>query len=235
VAEFPRYGSNAQSFPGTIAYSESLGFIARVRPGADTVPYPFAITAHEVAHQWWGHQVRGGGGPGSDLVSESMAQYVSVQVLRQQRGEAAARSFLAAEMGRYLRSRSRATALEQPLARAEGQDYVSDQKGAIVLDLLRQLIGERRLNEALPRCLHEHTSPQSPTLDAAAFIAYLRQATPPDLQYVITHSFERITLYDLRALSAECRRRADGRFDVTLRVAARKVQSDGTGARSPRG
>jgi hypothetical protein len=229
VAEFPRYGSNAQSFPGTIAYSESLGFIARVEAGGAAVPYPFQITAHEVAHQWWGHQVHGARGPGSDLISESMAQYVSLQVLRQQRGDAVARRFLAAEMDTYLRSRSRATMREQPLTRAEGQDYVSYQKGAIVLDLLRQLIGETRLNEALARCLREHASPQSPALDASAFLACLRQATPPDLQYVITDSFERVTLYDLRALGAESRRRADGRYDVTLRVSARKVQGDGTG------
>jgi ABC-2 type transport system permease protein len=232
VAEFPRYGSNAQSFPGTITYSESLGFIARVESGGNAVPYPFQVTAHEVAHQWWGHQVRGARGPGSDLISESMAQYVSLQVLRQQRGDAVARRFLTAEMDTYLRSRSRATMREQPLARGEDQDYVSYQKGAIVLDLLRQLIGERRLNEALARCLREHASRQSPALDAAGFLTYLRQVTPPDLQYVITDSFERITLYDLRALGAESRRRADGRYDVTLRVAARKVQCDGTGTES---
>ena len=229
VAEFPRYGTNAQSFPGTIAYSEGLGFIARVGAKSRVVPYPFQITAHEVAHQWWGHQVRGDGLPGGSLITESMAQYVSLQVLRQRFGDAAARRFLAAEMETYLRSRSRATEREQPLARAEGQDYVSYQKGVIVLDLLRDLIGEQRLNEALARCLREHTSGQSPALDAAAFLAYLRQATPSNLQYVIADSFERITLYDNRALQAEGRRRPDGRYDVTLRVAARKVQCDGTG------
>jgi aminopeptidase N len=229
IAEFPRYGTNARSFPGTITYSESLGFIARVEADSRVVPYPFQITAHEVAHQWWGHQVRGDGGPGSDLISESMAQYVSLQVLRKRFGEAIARRFLAAEMDTYLRSRSRATAREQPLARGEGQDYVSYQKGAIVLDLLRKLIGEQRLNEALARCLREHTSRQSPALDTSAFLVYLRQATPPGLQYVITDSFERITVYDNRALSAEGRRRPDGRYDVTLRVAARKVHCDGTG------
>jgi hypothetical protein len=230
VAEFPRYGTNAQSFPGTITYSESLGFIARVEANSGAVPYPFQITAHEVAHQWWGHQVRGDGLPGAGVITESTAQYVSLQVLRQRFGDAAARRFLAAEMDTYLRARSRATAREQPLARAENQDYVSYQKGVIVLDLLRDLIGEQRLNEALARCLRENTSGQSPALGAAAFLAYLRQATPPDLQYVIADSFERVTLYDNRALSAEGRRRPDGRYDVTLRVAARKFQTDGTGA-----
>ena len=230
VAEIPRYDTNAQSFPGTISYSEGLGFIAKVVPGSDAVPYPFAITAHEVAHQWWGHQVSGGDGPGSGLVTESMAQYVSLQVLRERFGGAAARRFLAAETDTYLRARSRATSRELPLARVEGQEYVSYQKGAIVLNLLRELIGEQRLNGALARCLRQPGGPQPPALDAAAFLACLRQVTPPDLQYVIADSFERVTLYDNRAVRAEGRRRPDGRYDVTLHVAARKVQCDAAGA-----
>ena len=231
VVEFPRYGTNAQSFPGTIAYSEALGFIARVEPRGDGVPFPFAITAHEVAHQWWGHQVRGDG-PGSDLVSESMAQYVSLQVLRQRFGDAVARRFLATEIDSYLRSRSRATVRELPLAQVEDQDYVAYQKGVIVLDLLRDAIGEQRLNDALARCFHEHAPRQGSTVDSSTFVGYLRQATPPDLQYLVRDWFERITLYDNRALGAEGRRRPDGRYDVTVRVSARKVQCDGAGRES---
>ena len=59
ILEFPRYASFAQSFPNTIPYSESIGFIARVENDED-VDYPFYVTAHEVAHQWWAHQVIGG-------------------------------------------------------------------------------------------------------------------------------------------------------------------------------
>jgi len=52
ILEFPRYARFAQSFPNTIPFSESIGFIARVdKP--DDVDYPFYVTAHEVAHQWW--------------------------------------------------------------------------------------------------------------------------------------------------------------------------------------
>ena len=58
----------AQSFPNTIPYSEGIGFIARVRDDdPDDIDYPYYVTAHEVAHQWWGHQV-----PGADVQGATM-------------------------------------------------------------------------------------------------------------------------------------------------------------------
>ena len=58
IIEFPRYEIFAQAFPNTIPYSEAIGFIARVRPDdPKDIDYPYYVTAHEVAHQWWAHQV----------------------------------------------------------------------------------------------------------------------------------------------------------------------------------
>ncbi|MEP6679679.1 MAG: hypothetical protein ABJB78_10300, partial [Betaproteobacteria bacterium] len=66
IVEFPRYASFAQAFPNTIPYSESIGFIARVREDdKDDIDYPYYVTAHEAAHQWWAHQVIGGDVQGS--------------------------------------------------------------------------------------------------------------------------------------------------------------------------
>jgi hypothetical protein len=36
------------------SFSEAIGFIAAVDDAnKDAVDYPFAVTSHEVAHQWW--------------------------------------------------------------------------------------------------------------------------------------------------------------------------------------
>ena len=92
IIEFPRYQSFAQSFPNTIPYSEAIGFIARVdERKRDEVDYVTWVTAHEVAHQWWAHQVIGGNVQGATLLSEVLAQYSSLQVLRGVYGEAALR------------------------------------------------------------------------------------------------------------------------------------------------
>jgi ABC-2 type transport system permease protein len=48
-------------FPNTVPYSEGIGFIGRLeRP--DDIDFTWFVTAHELAHQWWGHQLVGGHG-----------------------------------------------------------------------------------------------------------------------------------------------------------------------------
>ena len=56
IMEFPRYRTFAQSFPNTVPYSEGIGFISRVLKPTD-VDLTYFVTAHELGHQWWGHQL----------------------------------------------------------------------------------------------------------------------------------------------------------------------------------
>src|SRR5262245_19826983 len=81
IIEFPRYASFAQSFPNTIPFSESIGFIARLDDRPDAIDYVSYVTAHEVAHQWWAHQVMGGNVQGATLMSETMSQYSALMVM----------------------------------------------------------------------------------------------------------------------------------------------------------
>jgi ABC-type cobalamin/Fe3+-siderophores transport system ATPase subunit len=74
-------------FPNTIPYSEAIGFIARVDPNdPDDIDYPYYVTAHEVAHQWWAHQVIGGNVQGATMLSETLAQYSALMVMKQKFG-----------------------------------------------------------------------------------------------------------------------------------------------------
>ena len=77
IIEFPKYRSFAQSFANTVPYSESMGFITDLRDESK-VDLPYYVTAHEVAHQWWGHQVSGANVEGSAVISETLSQYLSL-------------------------------------------------------------------------------------------------------------------------------------------------------------
>ena len=57
--------------------------------------------------------------------------------------------------------------------------------------------------------------------------------TPAELRYLVDDGFNRIVLYDNKAVSAISQKTPDGRYKVTLNVQARKVQADGNGVEAP--
>jgi ABC-type transport system involved in multi-copper enzyme maturation permease subunit len=230
IVEFPRYQSFAQSFPGTIPYSESIGFIARVDlDDPDDVDYPFYVTAHEVAHQWWAHQVIGGNVQGATLLSESLAQYSALMVMEKEYGRQKMQRFLRHELHGYLHGRSLERKKEMPLLRVENQQYIHYNKGSLVFYALRDYIGEQTLNRALARYIKAKAYQDPPYTNALELLETIREVTPKRLRYLLEDMFETITLYDNRARAASARELADGRWEVKLRVQARKLRADEQG------
>src|SRR6185295_18945028 len=150
IIEFPRYQSFAQSFPNTIPYSEAVGFIARVRDDdPDDIDYPYYVTAHELAHQWWGHQVPGADVQGETMLVETLAQYSALMVMKRKYGESKMQRFLRYELDRYLLGRTTEQKKELPLALVENQDYIHYRKGSLIMYALQDYIGEESLNRAI--------------------------------------------------------------------------------------
>jgi aminopeptidase N len=228
IVEFPDYQRFAQSFAGTFPWSEGLGFIADYRDPArvDMVTY---VAAHEFAHQWWAHQLIGADEQGETLLSETLAQYSALRVMRQLYGPDHIRKFLKFELDSYLRDRGGEAQAEQPLARVEDQPYIHYRKGSLVMYRLAEEIGENAVNRALRAMLARYAFKGAPYPTALDLVAALRAQAPPDKQDLITDLFEKITLYDLKTTAASARRRPDGLYDVTLTVKAAKSYADGLG------
>ncbi|NKB87287.1 MAG: hypothetical protein GKS06_03580 [Acidobacteria bacterium] len=221
ILEFPRYASFAQSFPNTVPYSESIGFIARV--GEDDIDYPFYVTAHEVAHQWWAHQVIGGNLQGSTVLSETLAQYSALMLMEQEFGADKIRRFLAFELDNYLQGRSFETKKEVPLLRVENQPYIHYRKGSLIMYAIRDAIGEDAVNRALANLLDEWAFQGPPYPTSRALLEALLAETPDDLKAWVSDLFEHIVIYDNRATAATARPIEDGRYEVTLTFESRKL------------
>ncbi len=226
IVEFPRYGTFAQSFPNTIPYSESLGFIARVNENdpAD-IDYPFYITAHEVAHQWWAHQIIAGDTRGSTVLSETLAQYSALMVMKHRFGPGKMRRFMRYELDHYLAGRGTESRKELPLGHNENQDYIHYRKGSLAMYLLQDLLGEDQVNAVLREVVTRHGYQGPPYPSASVLVNALRKIAPPDKQYLIEDLFESIVLYENRAVSASARKRAGGYYEVVLEVAAGKLRA----------
>jgi aminopeptidase N len=229
ILEFPNYASFAQSFANTIPFSESVGFIADLRDPSK-IDYPYYITAHEVAHQWWAHQVIGANMQGSTMLSESLAQYSALMVMKHKYGPEQMRRFLRYELDNYLASRAGEPVREEPLAKVEkNQTYIHYQKASLVFYALQDYIGEDRLDGILKQFLIDKGFQMPPYTTSQEFLDYLKRGTDPKWHAMLGDFFWKITLFDNRITDATARKLADGRYQVTMMVHAGKSYVDGTG------
>jgi ABC-2 type transport system permease protein len=229
IVEFPRYAAFAQSLPNTIPYSEAIGFIARVGDPQD-IDYPFYVTAHEVAHQWWAHQVVGANAQGATMLSETLAQYSAMMVMEKRFGQPNMRRFLEYELDRYLAGRSTESKREMPLEFVENQQYIHYNKGSVVMYALRDYIGEDRVNSAIHGFLNAERFKGPPYPTSLELVDSLRAVTPDSLKYLIHDLFETITLYELKTDSIVVRDTTDNRFRVDIYGSAKKLRADSLGA-----
>jgi ABC-2 type transport system permease protein len=234
ILEFPRYASFAQSFPNTIPFSESIGFIARLDEES-RIAYPFYVTAHEVAHQWWAHQVIGADVQGSTLMSETMAQYSALMVMEHEYGPDQMRKFLRYELDNYLQGRAFERKKELPLALNENQPYIHYRKGSLVMYALKDYLGEDTLNAAIRGYLERVKEQGPPYTNSLEFVDAIRKAVPPDrpdLQGLVDDLFMKITLWDLRAKDATITKLPDGKWQVVLNYEAKKYHADEKGVQT---
>ena len=229
IIEFPRVARFAQAFAGTMPYSESIGFIANLNH-PDDIDMVYYVVAHEMGHQWWAHQVVGADMQGATLLSESLAQYSALMVMEKEYGRDIMRKFLKYEMDNYLRSRGSERRKEEPLLTVEAQQgYVHYRKASVVLYYLKEMIGEEAVNRALRKVIAQYAYKAPPYPTSYALVDALREQTPAQYQYLIKDLFEDITLFSNRTLDATALKRADGKYDVTIRVEAHKYKADAKG------
>ena len=230
IIEFPRVASFAQAFPGTMPYSESIGFIADIEK-PDDIDMVYYVVAHEMGHQWWAHQVVGANMQGATSLSETLAQYSALMVMEHEYGQDTMRKFMQYEMDNYLRSRGTERLKERPLMRVDAsQGYIHYRKGSVVMYYLRQMIGEDAVNRALRKVLAQYRYAPPPYPTSYALVDALREQTPPQYQYLLKDLFEDITLFSNRTLSATAKKRPDGKYDVTVQLETHKYKADAKGA-----
>jgi ABC-2 type transport system permease protein len=158
LSEYADLSSQATSYPTNIAFSEGLGFLTT--PG-EHGGLAFAVTAHEAAHQWWGHLLTAGTGPGTGLLVEGMADYATLLLYDAERGAAARRAYATLLERQYLEGRlaSRERALVDTEDATAADEAVLQKKGAWAMWMLHQRLGADRTFAALRAFIAAHRAP----------------------------------------------------------------------------
>lgn len=163
IVEVPGYGvvnGTAISKPTLILWNENGGFTADV--SQMYIDRVYSTAAHEMAHQWWGHRLR----PvsfteGQQLMYETIAQYIRLVALEKKFDEPKIQRFLDEEKYYYTSGVTQSNEEEKPLFRTN-QSHIIYNKGTLVMDSLRTLLGEEKFNNVLAGFYTEYALDNKP-------------------------------------------------------------------------
>ncbi|MCB9308221.1 MAG: hypothetical protein H6565_16615 [Lewinellaceae bacterium] len=227
IIEFPQTEGTFATTSGNCIPMSEVRFIAHAGAGGEKTDLAFYTPAHEITHQWWGNQLMPADAPGAVMLTESIAEYVTLQVFRRHYGDAQALRFLGLQRQRYLKGRTSEQDEEPPLVRVgTEQSYIAYGKGALAFNALSHFAGETQINEILEGLLNEYRFRGPPYPLAPELAERLKHALPDSLQYLVTDLFETLTFHDTDIRDATLSPLPDGRFALDLSIAIHKYKME---------
>ncbi|MEO9482929.1 MAG: M1 family aminopeptidase [Ekhidna sp.] len=217
IIEFPNSeGSYATTFSNTMPTSEQR-FIAKVDTST-SIDIAFYVSAHELTHQWWANQLIPANAKGALMLTESITEYISLDIYRKTYGEEKAFDFLKQQRMRYLRGRTSEAGVEPPLSLVEDQQYIAYGKGAMVFNALQHYLGKETLNGVLRDFLRENAFKGSPYPTSKDLVGKLQDAVPDSLKSYISNLFNSVTLQTNVLKKASIFRTSDQLYKLELSI-----------------
>ena len=226
LVEYPSkpYWLQMTAHSSLITYAEGFSF---VRPEDDPrkIDFPFAVVAHEVGHQWWGHRLAPAAVEGAPFLAESLAWYSGMLAVEETYGRDHRKRILAMMRAQYMGPNQPRTV---PLLRAVDQ-MDAYRRGPFAMYALREAVGVEPVNGALRNLLAKFPPDRARYPTTLDFYAELRAATPAPMHGLLRDLFEEITFWNLSAKSIDVEADGKGAYRATLHIDARKLKGDATG------
>jgi ABC-2 type transport system permease protein len=218
--EFPAVAEYARGNATNIFFSEGVGFLFQPTPENDTA---FTIAAHESAHQWWGHIMQGGEGPGGIVLAEGAANFATLMLLDQMRGPQARQFFAAQIEAEY--GENRLPSDEKPLSETlelngrPGDVVVIYNKGAWALWMLYKQMGTDAFLAGVQHFFQiYHGNPDHPVIED--FVAVMRPYAPDPKAFddLVRQMFFGLVTPEYRLAEARKQPVGGGQWETAVRV-----------------
>ncbi|MDB5111270.1 MAG: family transporter protein, partial [Mucilaginibacter sp.] len=229
LAETSVYGPWEASLTTLDTYNERYAWNADfTNPNQND--YCYFETAQALAQQWWRYQVAPNSTVGSLVIPEGLARYSALVMTEKKYGKNNMKGILQEQLWPYLIIRHRLEEKEHPLIKAN-KWFEWSGKAGVVLYGLRDLIGEDSLNSALRDFKNNYAfSNKPPFAWANDLYRILQKHVPDSLQYYLTDSWQKITLYDNKVTDVKAVSTGKNKaYKVTLKVNVAKVYIDDKG------
>lgn len=222
--EVPGYNKGLHAYPTNIFYRE--GF-ALLKPEEDPrgIDIVFATIAHEVAHQWWGHQVSPAPIKGAALITESLAWYSAFEIIEEAKGENEFLGLINLARRDYFSPQERDA---DPLLQAN-QTSLIYRKGPLALYALREYIGKAQIRAGLQNFFSKYSAVNTARPVPSDLYRELQSVTPDSMKYLLHDLFATNTFWELKTVSVSASEVTSGKWIVKLQISARKFTVDQKG------
>lgn len=219
IVEFPStQGSFATAFGNALLVSETR---FGVKPEEGKIDLAFYVAAHEMTHHWFGNQLLPKDVLGAAMLTESITEYITLNIYRHAVGEKAALQFLKKQRERYFRGKWRREK-ENPLYLASvEEDYLTYGKGCMALNTLSYYWGEENLLRAIKSFMQMHPAVSCNYPTSLEFVNHLKAQVPDSLEYLIRDRMEAVRSFDASIDTVEIHK-MDGEFVLDIHVTCDK-------------
>ncbi len=233
LAEGSVYSPRMGSFTTMDSYAEYYAWNANFTD-ANQTDYLYFNTATQLAQQWWRFQVAPNNTVGSLDIPEGLSTYCALVMMEKKYGKDNMKGILQDQLWSYLWIRHRMEEKEHPLVKAD-QWFEWGGKEAVALYGLKDLIGEDSLNSALREFKNAYAFKSKPPYAGSNNLySYLQKHTPDSLQYYLTDTWQKITLYDNKVTDVKgAPTGKNNEYKVTIKANVAKVYINGKGDDMP--
>ena len=228
IAEIPGHrGFGGQAMPGLIALTEGAMYTKDIRNPEKGINVVARRAIHEIAHQWWSHQLTPKNVVGGQVLTEALCKYSEAVVLEKIYGAGMVRRLSDYTCRRYFTGRAYAKDPEPPLYLTDRQQYLAYSKGYLVLNALKRLLGEEQINKTLRALLKKHS--EFPTATTQDLLEELYKVAPIEYHNLIDDWMKRVVLYDVSIKNASFRKTQEGNFEVAVQISAKRIELNESG------
>jgi hypothetical protein len=226
LVETSVYGPQDASMATLNTYAEYFGWNADFRD-PNSFDYCYVNTTRLLSQQWWRFQVAPNSTVGSLVIPEGLSNYDQLVMAEHKYGKNNMRYIVLDQLWYYLFIRRHLNENEHPLIKAN-QWFLWGGKASVALYGLRDLIGEDSLNVALREFKKAYNfKTDAPFPGANNLYQYLQKHVPDSLQYYLTDTWQKITLYDNRVVEASSKPTGNkNEYKVTFKLNVDKVWKD---------
>jgi ABC-2 type transport system permease protein len=189
IIEFPHTeeGYAATLTANNIPASELL-FNLHSKNREGQINLPFYVMAHELTHEWFGNQLMPADAEGAKMLTESIAEYLSLCIYEKHFGEDMADKFLENQYKRYHSGSKREEGEEPTLYKVlSHQEYLAYGKGAIAFYEIAKSLGKENFNGLLSSFLQKYKEQAGVYPTSLDFIQLLKANTPEEYHKLIEY------------------------------------------------